>query len=63
MYEESDPPLVYINILLFDAQETDIRIVRHIGHGDHRHQPGEEGEGQQQEPVNYIGAAEYLSYF
>lgn len=61
--KESDPPLVNSYILLFDPQETHIRIVRQVGHGDDRHQPGKESQGEQEEPVKYIGAADNLSYF
>ncbi len=63
MNKESDPPLVNTDILLLDPQEAHISIIRQIGYRDIRHQPGKEGQGEQQGSMDDIGAADYLSYF
>lgn len=63
MNKEGDPPMVNTDILLFDPQESHIGMIGHIGNRDIRHQPGKEGQGEQQGSMDDIGAADYLSYF
>lgn len=63
MNEEGDPPLIDMDILLFDPQKADIRIIRNIGHRYAGHQPGKKSKREQQGGVEYIGAADNLLYF
>lgn len=47
MNKKSDPPVIDADILLLDAQETNICIIWNIIDSDARHQPAEKGQGQQ----------------
>lgn len=63
MNEKSDPPVVDMNIVLFDPQEPYIGIIGDIGQGYTGHQPGKKSQRQQERCVEYIGAADNLFYF
>jgi hypothetical protein len=62
MDKEGDPPVVDADILLFDTQKADIRIVGNIIHRYPRHQPGKKGQGEQKGGIEYVGAADNLFY-
>ncbi len=55
--------MININVLLFDPQKTNIGMIGDIGHRDPGHEPAEISQYQQEEGVQYIGAADYLFYF
>lgn len=61
MYEESNSPMIDMNIVLLDPKETYIRIVRNISHRDRRHQPGKEGQCEQKARVPNICMRRNLS--
>jgi len=63
MNKESDPPVVDMNILLFDPEKTHIGVVGNISQRDPGHQPGKKSQGKQKGGVEDVGAADNLFYF
>lgn len=55
--------MVHMNILLFDAEETYVRIIRNISHRDPGHQPGKKSKDKQKPRIEDVGAADNLFYF
>jgi len=63
MNKKSCPPVINMNVLLFDPQKTNIGIIGNIIKRYSSHQPGKKNQRKQQGSVPNICAAENLCYF
>ena len=61
MNKKSRPPVVDMNVLLFDPQKTNIGVIGDIIHRYPGHQPGKKSQQKKQSGIPNICAAENLS--
>jgi len=61
MNKEGDPPLIDVNILLFDPQKTNIGVIRNIVRRYPGHQPGKKSQHEKQGKVQNICATGNLT--